>query len=108
MTDKELLRQMPGIEEPWSITEVNFEVKERRLEVRGECGKEVWADEQGRRLHVHGYAERQWRHLDAFHFQTILRARVPRLLYPGSEDDENDDGGGSASRRGRTELVPVP
>lgn len=108
MTDKELLRQMLGIEEPWGITEVNFKVKERLLEVRVECRRQVWADEQGRRLHVHGYAERQWRHLDAFQFQTIIRARVPRLLYPGPEDDGNDEGGGSASRRGRTELVPVP
>jgi len=105
MTDKELLHQMLRVEEPWSISEVNFDIKERRLDVRVECRKEVGADEQGRRLHVHGYEERRWRHLDAFRFQTIISARVPRLSYP---DERDDDDGSGRSRRGRTELVPVP
>lgn len=107
MTDKELLRQMLGIEDPWSITEVNFDIKARRLDVRVECRKEVWADEQGRRLHVHGYEERRWRHLNAFQFQTTISARVPRLSHPNERDDE-EDGSGGRSRRGRTELLPVP
>jgi len=76
------------------------------LDVRVECRKEVWADEQGRRLHVHGYEERRWRHLDAFQFQTIISARVPRLSYPDERDD--DDGSGGRSRRGRTDLLTVP
>lgn len=110
MTDKELLRQMLGIDDPWSITGVKFNIKERRLDVRVSCGRENWFDEQGRRLHLHGYEERLWRHLDAFQFQTIISARVPRLSYPEVKEDKNDDdeGSGGARRRGRTELVPVP
>jgi len=46
----------------------------------------------GERLHIQGYEQRQWRHLDTMQFETILKARVPRVKYPD----------------GHTEMVRVP
>jgi transposase len=41
----------------------------------------VWADpETGERAEIKGWRERTWRHLDTCHFQTIVTARIPRLL----------------------------
>ena len=64
----------------------------KRVEVEVECGTgTVWASE-GERLHIHGYEERRWRHLDTMQFETIIKARVPRVKHPD----------------GRTEMVSVP
>jgi transposase len=108
MQDKELLSRMLGIEEPWYICEVNLDLEKKRLEVEVECRKTEWAGEQGRKLWLHGYEERTWRHLDAFQFETVIRARVPRLRYPADEDDDENDEGGGPAVSGRTELLPVP
>ena len=56
------------------------------------CEQTRWKGESGERLHVHGYEERRWRHLDSCQYRTYLKAKVPRLKYPD----------------GRTELVRVP
>ena len=44
---------------------------------------QVWADSTDRtkRAHVHGWSERQWRHLDTCQFETLIKARVPQLKY---------------------------
>ena len=41
---------------------------------------------------MHGYEERPWRHLDTMQFETLIRARVPRVR----------------AADGRTEMVRVP
>ena len=56
------------------------------------CEQTDWTSESGERLHVHGYEERRWRHLDSCQYRTYLYAKVPRVKYPD----------------GRTELVRVP
>ena len=44
---------------------------------------QVWADSTDRtkRAHVHGWSERQWRHLNTCQFETLIKARVPQLKY---------------------------
>ena len=69
--------------------ELNEEAGE--IEVRVGCEQTRWKGESGERLHVHGYEERRWRHLDSCQYRTYLKAKVPRLKYPD----------------GRTELVRV-
>jgi transposase len=69
-----------------------MDVEAQRVEVEVECAKTVWVDpETQERAHVHGYEERSWRHLDTMQFETVIKARVPRLKYSD----------------GRTDLLPI-
>jgi transposase len=47
-----------------------------------ECAKgEVWGDpETGERAEIKDWEERSWRHLDTCQYETIITAKVPRLL----------------------------
>lgn len=92
MDDKTFYSQLMGVETPWKVASVDLLVNEKRVEIRVECEQEVWADELGRRMHIHGYQQRTWRHLDTCQCQTLIIARVPRLK------DED----------AKTQLIPVP
>ena len=82
MKDAEFFAQALGLAEPWRVKSVRMEVEARRVEVELECGKTAWG-EGGERLHIQGYEERTWRHLDTMQFETVLKARVPRVKYLG-------------------------
>lgn len=82
MQDRELYRQLMGLQEPWKVTEVKVDFEGLKVDVwvewpveqQGvcpECGK-------GCRIYDHR-DERQWRHLDTMQFQTIVHCRVPRV-----------------------------
>ena len=92
MTDKEFFRKTLGLEEPWEVLDVSLDMEGKRVEVvlRVEAGT-LWCEEGGQ-LPVAGYEEREWRHLDTMQLETVLRARVPRVRYPG----------------GKTRMVKVP
>ena len=92
MRDTQFFEQALGLEKPWRVKAVKMDVAAKRVEIEVECGSgTAWAG-GGQRLHVQGYEERQWRHLDTMQFETVIRARVPRVKYPD----------------GRTEMVSVP
>jgi hypothetical protein len=92
MNDKDLFAQAIGVQPPWRVKEVQMDVNAQRVVVEVECEQTVWADpETKERVHVHGYEERSWRHLDTMQFETIIKAKVPRLKYPD----------------GHTELLPI-
>jgi transposase len=82
MQDQEFFGKVLGLEEPWRVKDVKLDLP-TRVEVTLECraGHE-WQDDDGRRLHVHGWEERRWRHLDTMQLETVLIAQVPRLLDP--------------------------
>ncbi|HXV79380.1 MAG TPA: transposase family protein, partial [Candidatus Binatia bacterium] len=74
MQDRELYRQLMGLEEPWKVTEVKIDFEQRRVDVWVQ-----WSLEQAGkcpectkvcRIYDHR-EERQWRHLDTMQFQTI-------------------------------------
>lgn len=92
MQDIEFFSRALGLSEPWRVCDVQMDLEARRvvLVVECRCGT-TWADEQGA-LTVHGYEDRQWRHLDTMQFETVIQARIPRVRYPD----------------GRTEMVRVP
>ena len=93
MNDQELFSQAIGVQPPWSVKEVRMDLEAQRVEVEVECAPTVWADpETKQRLHLHGYEQRRWRHLDTMQFETVIVAKVPRLKYPD----------------GHTELLPIP
>lgn len=71
-----------GIELPWQVETVDLNLEARQVEIvlkwqsgaRGKCpgcGKECSAYDLA--------PERTWRHLDTMQFETIIRARVPRV-----------------------------
>ena len=92
MRDTEFFEKALGLEAPWRVKAVSMDVAKRRVEVEVECeAGTAWGCEEGR-LHIQGYEERQWRHLDTMQFETMIKARVPRVKYPD----------------GRTEMVKVP
>jgi transposase len=79
---KSFYAQSLGISAPWKVTEVAFEGDHSLVRITVECAAGVvWADPQtGERAEIKGWRERTWRHLDTCHFQTIVTARIPRLL----------------------------
>lgn len=79
---KSFYAQSLGISSPWKVTDVIFDGEHRIVTVFVECASGVaWADpETGERAEIKDWQERTWRHLDTCQFQTIVTARVPRLL----------------------------
>jgi transposase len=85
MATNELFSLALGLEEPWQVTDFQFDPEKRRLDLtidfkRGahfscpECSKPECA--------VHDTNTRTWRHLDFFQHQAYLTARVPRIQCP--------------------------
>lgn len=77
--------RMLGLTKPWCVNEVKLLLGEKRLEIAlgytegasfdcPSCSRSCW-------LHDHA-PQRQWRHLDAMGFETLLSARMPRVKCP--------------------------
>jgi len=92
MQDIEVFSKLLGLEEPWRVKEVRMDMECQRVTVVVDCGQGPWKDSQGVVLAIHGYEERQWRHLDTMQFETVISARVPRVRHGN----------------GRTEMIAVP
>lgn len=94
MKDTDFYRQVLGLKEPWEVQEVELSVESKKVTVSvGYREGTLWAcPESQERLPCHDHVERRWRHLDTCGFETILRARVPRVR--GSD--------------GKVWTVPVP
>lgn len=85
MDKRELFGLALGLEAPWAVTEVRFDVEARRLDLTVDFA-------EGSRFPcpvcsraacpVHDTKVRTWRHLDFFQHQTYLTARVPRVTCP--------------------------
>lgn len=93
MQDTEFYERLLGLSKPWKVSGVEMDIAAGEVRVKVECESSVWGGEEGQRLHVHGYEQRQWRHLDTCQFRTIIEAQVPRVLDPQS---------------GKTQMVSVP
>ena len=84
MRDKELYKQILGIQTPWTVTEVELSM------AAGEVAVHVEHDSGGRLICPHcgtpcpGYDRRArtWRHLDTCQFKTLIVAKVPRVTCP--------------------------
>jgi transposase len=81
-----------GVKAPWRVTGIELNEDLKEVVVKVECEKTQWCNTQ-RRLHVHGWEKRRWRHLDLWQYRTIIEAEVPRLLNPAT---------------GSTEMAAVP
>lgn len=91
MRDTQLYEQLLGLSKPWSVAQVTIELELNRITVRVECDPDTyWVDpETGKdRAHVHGWVDRQWRHLNTCQLQTFVEARVPRLKFTSGRVEE--------------------
>lgn len=87
LTLEHFYAQSLGLEAPWRVAKVviDGERKEVRIRVEGAAG-EAWGDpESGQRAEIKDWQERTWRHLDTCEYETIISARVPRVVLSSGE-----------------------
>lgn len=85
MQDRELYRQILGIQSPWFVdrVELKLEAEEVGVYLEHELGIEWPCAECGRMCRLYDHqAERKWRHLDTCQYRTILHAKPPRSECP--------------------------
>ena len=80
MRDRDLYRQILGIEPPWSVEDVQLSTENREVIVQlANAERELPCPECGKPCRRHDARGRRWRHLDTCQFATILTAEVPRV-----------------------------
>jgi len=83
MKDIQLYQQILGLVAPWQVESVSLKAKEREIEVRVGFADTLWGCPQcQKRMQIHDYEERRWRHLDSCQFKTIIVSRVPIVRCP--------------------------
>ncbi len=80
MRDIKLYEHLVGLDRPWHVKDVELNLEVGEVVVRVEAARQLWGcPECGKKMRIHDYATRRWRHLDSCQFKTILEARVPRV-----------------------------
>ena len=82
MEDIGLYQYLLGLKSPWSVSRVDLDVKQQRVDVWAAHGENaVWqCPECKKESAMYDHAEeRLWRHLDSCQFKTFLHARIPRI-----------------------------
>lgn len=81
MQDRELYRQILGIEAPWFVERVELRLDQGEVHIHlGHQERVSWAcPECGAECKLYDHQpERQWRHLDTCQYRTVLHAKPPR------------------------------
>ncbi len=82
MQDTALYQYLLGLQSPWTVSRVNLDLNEQRVDVWAEHSEEAkWlCPHCTETLPLYDHAEeRTWRHLDSCQFQTYLHASIPRV-----------------------------
>ena len=84
MRDKDLYKQILGIQAPWEVTEVELSmaVGEVTVHVGHNTGGRLTCSHCGTPCPGYDHRSRTWRHLDTCQFTTLIVARVPRVTCP--------------------------
>lgn len=83
MKDIALYEEILGLQKPWHVTKVDLSLELEEVVVHVEAGKTVWVCPTcSRRMHVHSWTTRRWRHLDTCQLRTLIEAKVPRVKCP--------------------------
>lgn len=68
----QLFEQTLGLHSPSRVKEVELDMKGQKVVVIVEVTAGTHWGEGGQQLPVHGWKEREWRHLDTMQFETII------------------------------------
>jgi transposase len=80
MRDVELYRALLGLTAPWTVADVDVDLKGQRVVVRVEAGAGPYpCPECGTPTGRYDSKRRRWRHLDTMQFTTWIEADVPRV-----------------------------
>ncbi|MDA3934098.1 MAG: ISL3 family transposase [Gammaproteobacteria bacterium] len=80
MLDRELYRQILGIESPWQVTDVEVDLPGGGVTVNiKRSGDDLACPQCGQIAPGYDSRERRWRHLDTCQYKTWLVAQVPRV-----------------------------
>lgn len=83
MRDKDLYEKILGIEAPWSVTEVELDLKQGEVRVHvADTSERLTCPECGKPCPGYDRLPRRWRHLDTCQYRTMLVALVPRVECP--------------------------
>ena len=84
MRDKDLYKQILGIQAPWTVTEVELSMAagEVTVHVEHDTGGRLTCSQCGTPSPGYDHRSRTWRHLDTCQFKTLLVAAVPRVTCP--------------------------
>lgn len=84
MNDKVLFQMALGLQDPWTVSALDFSSEAQRLEIHLDFprGSRFPCPECGRLCPVHDSEQRTWRHLNFFQHETYLYARQPRIKCP--------------------------
>ena len=84
MRDKDLYKQILGIQAPWMVTEVELSMAagEVAVHVAHDTGVRLTCSHCGYPGPGYDHRSRTWRHLDTCQFKTLIVATVPRVTCP--------------------------
>lgn len=84
MITEEHYEQLLGLRSPWSVTKVDLNMEELRVDIEVEHLEQTdKCPECGASCPIYDHAaKRTWRHLDTMQFETLLHARSPRVKCP--------------------------
>ncbi len=84
MQSREVFEQLLGLSRPWEVTDVDLALKENKVRVYVDLGKDavLVCPECGEPCAGYDRRQRQWRHLDTMQYETLVIAEVPRLKCP--------------------------
>ena len=89
MDMKEIFGKALGINNPWFVTNVNFDLESKRLDIHIDFikGSAFSFDQDGITGEYKAYdtIEKEWRHLNFFEHECYLKARVPRIKTPDNK-----------------------
>ena len=89
MDMKEIFGKALGIDKPWFVTDVNFDLVAKRLDIRMDFikGSTFSFNQDGVIGEYKAYdtIEKEWRHLNFFEHECYLKARVPRIKTPDNK-----------------------
>jgi transposase len=81
---QQLFEQALGIQDPWYVKSIGFDVESKRLDIevdfkRGSHFRDASEGDESPAYKVHDTVVKEWRHLNFFEHECYLKARVPRV-----------------------------
>ena len=85
MDDKLLIQMALGITSPWYVKDINLDISKKRMDIYLDFtrGTKFPCPVCNKLCDLHDTKEKVWRHLDFFHHETYIHARVPRTKCDG-------------------------